>query len=131
LSRFPVSVIFADAEIQKYSQPRMDPRIRWGDKGVGGAKSKGANGAVAVGLPHRNRSVFKQAPINQWEVKGKIRMELRIREVDKGGGGLTGTHASEAKGPFSRREEGWELGEEKETKEREKKVTLRMGKEDT
>ena len=37
-------------------------------------------------------------------------MELRIREVDKGGG-LTGTHASEAKGPFSRREEGWELGE--------------------
>jgi hypothetical protein len=38
-------------------------------------------------------------------------MELRIREVDKGGGGLTGTHASEAKGPFSRREEGWELGE--------------------
>ena len=58
-------------------------------------------------------------------------MELRIREVDKGGGGLTGTHASEAKGPFSRREEGWELGEEKETKEREKKVTLRMSKENT
>ena len=57
-------------------------------------------------------------------------MELRIREVDKGGG-LTGTHASEAKGPFSRREEGWELGEEKETKEREKKVTLRMSKENT
>ena len=27
-------------------------------------------------------------------------MELRIREVDKGGGGLTGTHASEAKSPF-------------------------------
>ena len=49
-------------------------------------------------------------------------MELRIREVDKGGG-LTGTHASEAKGPFSRREEGWELGEEKETK-RNKKITL-------
>jgi hypothetical protein len=43
----------------------------------------------------------------------------------------TNIHASEAKGPFSRREEGWELGEEKETKEtkeREKKVTLRMGK---
>ncbi len=38
-------------------------------------------------------------------------MELRIREVDKGGGGLTGTHASEAKRPFSQREEGWELGE--------------------
>ena len=44
-------------------------------------------------------------------------MELRVREVDKGSGGLTGTHASEAKGPFSRREEGWELGEEKEEKE--------------
>ena len=46
-------------------------------------------------------------------------MELRVREVDKGGG-LTGTHASEAKGPFSRREEGWELGEEKEKKRKKK-----------
>ena len=27
-------------------------------------------------------------------------MELRIREVDEGGGGLTETRASEAKGPF-------------------------------
>ena len=27
-------------------------------------------------------------------------MELRIREVDEGGGGLTGTRASEARGPF-------------------------------
>jgi len=27
-------------------------------------------------------------------------MELRIREVDEGGGGLTGSRASEAKGPF-------------------------------
>jgi hypothetical protein len=27
-------------------------------------------------------------------------MELRIREVDEGGGGLTGRRASEAKGPF-------------------------------
>ena len=27
-------------------------------------------------------------------------MELRIREVDEGDGGLTGTRASEAKGPF-------------------------------
>jgi hypothetical protein len=25
------------------------------------------------GLPHRNSSVFKQAHINQWEVKGRIR----------------------------------------------------------
>ena len=40
----------------------------------------------------------------QWAgLKAKIqkpRMELRIREVDKVGGGLTGTRASEAKGPF-------------------------------
>ena len=28
------------------------------------------------------------------------RMELRIREVDEGGSGLTGTRASEARGPF-------------------------------
>ena len=38
-----------------------------------GAKSKGSNGVVAVGLPHRNSSVLKQAHINQWEVKGRIR----------------------------------------------------------
>ena len=63
-------------------------------------------------------------------------MELRIREVDEGGGGLTESRASEAKGPFpggkrvgsrgkkkkkrkkkrngwnnSKREEGWEQGE--------------------
>ena len=55
-----------------------------------------------MGLPHRNSSVFKQTPINQRKAKGRgrIRMDLRIREVDKGGGGLTGTRASEAKGPF-------------------------------
>ena len=29
-----------------------------------GARSKGSNGGVAVGLPHRNSSVFKQAHIN-------------------------------------------------------------------
>ena len=34
-----------------------------------GAKSKGSNGVVAVGLPHRNYSVFKQTPSNQLEVK--------------------------------------------------------------
>ena len=34
------------------------------------AKPKSANGAVAVGLPHRNRSVFKQAHINKRQVKG-------------------------------------------------------------
>jgi hypothetical protein len=56
-------------------------------------------------------------------------------EGDEGGGGLTGTRASEAKGPFpggkrvgcwgkkkrkcwckSKKEEGWVLGEEKEKK---------------
>ena len=64
-------------------------------------------------------------------------MELRIREVDEGGAGLTGTRASEAKGPFpggkrvgswgkkkrngwnySKREEGWELGEESKSKKK-------------
>jgi hypothetical protein len=46
--------------------------------------SLGARGGVAVGLPHRNYSVFKQTPINQWEVKV---VEVKSR-------------ASEAKGPF-------------------------------
>ena len=77
---------------------------------------KGSNGVVAVGLPHRNYSVFKQTHINQRKVKGRIRMELRIREVDEGGGGLTGTRASE--GPFFRREEGWELGKKKKVKKK-------------
>jgi hypothetical protein len=36
-----------------------------------GARLKGSNGVVAVGLPHRNYSAFKQAHINQWEVKKK------------------------------------------------------------
>ena len=60
---------------------------------------KGSNGGVAVGLPHRNYSVLNQTQINQRIVKGRIRMELRIREVDEGGC-LTGTRASEAKGHF-------------------------------
>ena len=34
-----------------------------------GARSKGSNGVVAVGLPHRNYSVLNQAHVNQWEVK--------------------------------------------------------------
>jgi hypothetical protein len=48
--------------------PRMELRIREVDIKAG-AKSKVANGEVAVGLPHRNYSAFKQATINQWEVK--------------------------------------------------------------
>ena len=63
--------------------PRMELRIREVDIKAG-AKSKVANGEVAVGLPHRNYSAFKQANINQWEVKVA---EVRSR-------------ASEAKGPF-------------------------------
>jgi len=50
----------------------MELRIREVDFKAG-AKSKGSNGGVAVGLPHRNYSVFKQAHINQRKVKGRIR----------------------------------------------------------
>jgi hypothetical protein len=32
---------------------------------------KGSNGGVAVGLPHRNYFVLKQAHINEWKVKRK------------------------------------------------------------
>ena len=91
----------------------MDPRIREDDESselvwpfdklrdrvtkAHNPKSKGANGAVAVGLPHRNRSVFKHAHINKQEVKdksishgisrksieGKPSMDPRIREDDE------------------------------------------------
>ena len=50
----------------------MELRIREVDIEAG-AKSKVANGVVAVGLPHRNYSVLKQTHINQWEIKGRIR----------------------------------------------------------
>ena len=43
----------------------MELRIREVDIKAG-AKSKGSNGVVAVGLPHRNYSVLKQTHINQW-----------------------------------------------------------------
>ena len=63
-----------------------------------GAKSKDANGVVAVGLPHRNSSVFKQADINQWEVKRRgastsgftsaaQEKKVSLRAVNKSGGG--------------------------------------------
>jgi hypothetical protein len=46
------------------------PLSSWQDKNISvspvGAKSKGSNGVVAVGLPHRNYSVFKQADPNKW-----------------------------------------------------------------
>jgi hypothetical protein len=57
--------------------PRMELRIREVDKDAG-ARSKGSNGVVAVGLPHRNSSVFKQTSSNLREVKGRIRMDPRF-----------------------------------------------------
>ena len=71
-----------------------------------------------MGLPHRNSSVFNQTHINQRKVKGRIRMELRIREVDKGGGGLTETQASEAKGPFPGGKRVGSRGKKKKEKEK-------------
>jgi len=50
----------------------MELRIREVDIEAG-AKSKVANGVVAVGLPHRNYSVLKQTPSNQREEKGRIK----------------------------------------------------------
>ena len=82
-----------------------------------GARPKGSNGGVAVGLPHRNSSVFKQTPINQWEVKGKIRMDPRIRWGDEGGELITGTRASEAKGPFPGGKRVGSRGKKKQVKE--------------
>jgi len=66
--------------------------FRAGDTHPLGAKSKGSNGVVAVGLPHRNYSVLKQAHINQREVKVvKVRnpgehqrIDIR-RSIKKGG----------------------------------------------
>ncbi|MCY2940043.1 MAG: hypothetical protein NTV50_00055, partial [Planctomycetota bacterium] len=44
-----------------------------------GAKPKSANGAVAVGLPHRNRSLFKNAHINkQIRIKKKTSHGLTL-----------------------------------------------------
>jgi hypothetical protein len=63
-----------------------------------------------VGLPHRNYSVLKQTHINQWKVKV-------VGDRNPG-------YRSE--GPFSRREEGWELGEEKERKAKESKRESRL-----
>ena len=54
-------------------------------------------------------------------------MELRIREVDKGGGGLTETQASEAKGPFpgGKRVGSWG----KKSKRKRKKIAKEKGSE--
>ena len=58
-----------------------------------------------MGLPHRNYSVFKQTPSNQLEVKV-------VEDRNPG---------ERSEGPFSRREEGWELGEGKEKRKRKRK----------
>ena len=50
-------------QIKMHRQPRMELRMREVDIEAG-TKSKGSNGVVAVGLPHRNYSVFKQTPSN-------------------------------------------------------------------
>ena len=42
------------------------------DESCGCNYQKSANGAVAVGLPHRNRSVFKHTRINEQEEKELI-----------------------------------------------------------
>ena len=73
-----------------------------------------------MGLPHRNSSVLNKLHINQRKVKGRIRMELHIREVDEGCGGLTETRASEAKGPFPGGKRGGSWGKKK--RKRKKKV---------
>ena len=52
-------------------------------------------------------------------------MELRIREVDEGGGGLTGTRASEAKCPFPGGKRVGSWGKKKKRKERERKKRAR------
>ena len=72
-----------------------------------------------MGLPHRNSSVLKQTNINQRKVKVRIRMELRVREVDQGGGGLT--RASEAKGPFPGGKRVGSWGEKRESKKESKR----------
>jgi len=70
----------------------MELRIREVDIEAG-AKFKGSNGVVAVGLPHRNYSVFKQTPYQTRESKRKNKKKAwgehqRIyirRSIRKGG----------------------------------------------
>ena len=61
-----------------------------------------------MGLPHRNSSAFKQTLINQREVKMGEDRNPGLR----------------SEGPFSRREEGWELGEEKSNKRERERESL-------
>ena len=59
-----------------------------------------------MGLPHRNSSAFKQTLINQREVKMGEDRNPGLR----------------SEGPFSRREEGWELGEEIDEKRKKESI---------
>ena len=85
--------------------PRMKLRVREVDFKAG-ARLKSSNGGVAVGLPHRNSSAFKQTLINQREVKMGEDRNPGLR----------------SEGPFSRREEGWELGEEIDEKRKKESI---------
>ena len=82
--------------------PKMELRIPEVDFKAG-ARSKGSNGGVAVGLPHRNSSVFKQTPYQLMGSKRKnkkkawgehqriyIRRSIKkvgLSELNKSGGG--------------------------------------------
>jgi hypothetical protein len=55
-------------------------------------------------------------------------MELRIREVDEGGGGLTETRASEAKGPFPGGKRVGSRGKKENVKERKRKREIGVGR---
>ena len=91
-----------------------------------GAKFKGSNGVVAVGLPHRNYSVLKQAHVNEWEVKRKNKNGPPLfSEGDEYGKGLTGARASEAKGPFPGGKRVGSWGKKKIEKEAKEKGTGR------
>jgi hypothetical protein len=52
------------------------------------------------GFPIATPLSLNKPHINEWKVKRRIRMDPRIREGDEGGELITGTRASEAKGPF-------------------------------
>ena len=49
---------------KKNKKKKNKKKITDGNTHPLGAKSKGSNGGVAVGLPHRNSSVFNQTHIN-------------------------------------------------------------------
>ena len=64
------SHIIPSLALPRNTVKRIELRIRKVDIEVG-ARSKGSNGVVAVGLPHRNYSVFKQTPFQLRRSKRK------------------------------------------------------------